>query len=195
MTKSRNLTPIGSLLDSVHSNASAQSGRVIDRETWRRLLGNRLANKSEPERLQGGVLTILVASSVWAQELSLLGPEILERLVGAGIDVTSLRWKVGRPQSVSRTTLSRPRIVPVRQLPAELSEALRTVADAELREAISTAAAHVLGRQELARRRAANAGQPSARGPRFAEPRTSQRARDEQGMRAESPRTHAKRRD
>ncbi len=195
VTKSRNLTPIGSLMDAVHSGASTKSGRGIDRETWRRLLGNRLASKSEPERLQGGVLTIVVASSVWAQELSLLGPEILERVRSAGIAVDTLRWRVGRPQSASRPAPSKPRVVPVRQLPAELNEALRRIGDIELRAAISTAAAHVLGRQELIRNRAASAAQPGARGPRSVEPKISPQARGERGTRAELPRTHAKRRD
>ena len=190
---SRNLTHLASLLDSVRTSAAAHSGRVIDRETWRRLLGDRLACKSEPERLHARTLTIVVTSSVWAQELSFLAPEILERLRNAGIEVDTLRWKVGSPKSVSRPASEKARVVPVHQLPTELNQALDAVDDAELRKAIHTAAAHVLGRQEYARRRAIEA-LPNAQVLQSAEPRTSLPGRVETGTRAESLRTRAKRR-
>ena len=191
---SRNLTHLASLLDSVRTSAAAHSGRVIDRETWRRLLGDRLACKSEPERLHARTLTIVVTSSVWAQELSFLAPEIVERLRNAGIEVDTLRWKVGSPKSVSRPASEKARVVPVHQLPTELDRALDAVDDAELRKAIHTAAAHVLGRQEHARHRASSEARPNARVLQSAEPKTSLPGRDETGTRAESPRTRAKRR-
>src|ERR1039457_491798 len=89
----RNLTPLAALLPSARTGASAQSGSVIDRESWRQILGDRIAQRSKPEFIQGNTLTVTVVSSVWAQELSLLGPEILQRLRRAGFSIDELRWR------------------------------------------------------------------------------------------------------
>jgi len=175
--------------------AAEQSGRGIDRETWRQLLGDRVAQRSEPERLQGKTLTVVVASSVWAQELSLLAPEIIERLQKAQFEVETLRWRVGTPKFAASPVAAVPRVLPLKQLPNDLSMALKNVADLELRAAISEAAAHVLGRQETARRRATNEAPPDVRAPQCAEPKTSRQDPNEPGRHAAWQRTRAKRSD
>jgi predicted nucleic acid-binding Zn ribbon protein len=71
---------VASLLDATRLGAIAQSGCAIDRECWRRILGERIAERSAPNTIPWGTLTVKVASSVWAQELSLLTPEIFQRL-------------------------------------------------------------------------------------------------------------------
>ena len=43
-------------------------------ERWRQAVGERIASRTEPGRLRGGVLTIHAASSAWAQELTFLAP-------------------------------------------------------------------------------------------------------------------------
>jgi len=189
----RDLTCLAALLESVRRGAAEKSGREIDRETWRRLLGERVAQRTEPERLQGKTLTVLVASSAWAQELSLLAPEIIERLQQAGFEVDTMRWRVGSPQSAPSRTPRKPKVGPVKELPTELERTLNGVTDPELRAAISEAAAHILGRQENRRAREAIAAQPSARDPQFAEPRTSRQGPAAPGKHAKWPRTRAKR--
>jgi len=85
---------LGELLDGARV-VSAQHGKVaIDRDTWRRLLGDRVARRTEPGALSGGVLTIYVASAPWAQELSLLVNELLERLKPLNLRIASLRFRV-----------------------------------------------------------------------------------------------------
>ena len=85
---------IGELLDGARV-VSAERGQVaIDRDTWRRLLGDRVAKRTEPGSLVGGVLTIHVASAPWAQELSLLTNELLERLKPLRLTINSLRFRV-----------------------------------------------------------------------------------------------------
>src|SRR4029453_11781903 len=68
--KPRNQEPthVGALLG---TGPLASSG-LVDRERWRRIVGDRVAARTRPGRLRDGTLTIHVASAVWAQELSLL---------------------------------------------------------------------------------------------------------------------------
>ena len=141
----RSPAPIGVLLEEAR-DASAQAGGVaIDRQRWRQAVGERIASRTEPGRLRGGVLTVFAASAAWAQELTFLSPEILSRVRALRISVTELRFQV-------RTNAgSAPARAPVRHverkpkpLPAELTARLETVADPELRAAIADAASEWL---------------------------------------------------
>ena len=60
---------------------------------WSGVVGAAIASESTPAREQGGVLTVGCSSSVWAQELELMGPSIVERLTAvlSGGSVTRLR--------------------------------------------------------------------------------------------------------
>jgi len=196
MSKTHDLTPLATLLESVRAGAKGQARCGIDRESWRQALGDRLARSSEPEAMHGKTLTVVVASSVWAQELSLLAPEILKRLQEAGFSISELRWRVGQPKPALVPRSKPDRFQPLRSLPNELQRALATVRDAELRTAISEAAAHIMGReQRVARRDSVSARPLNARAPRSAEPKTSQRAQDGRDPHVVSRRIRAKRRD
>ena len=64
---------------------------------WGEVAGPRLAEAASPVAERDGVLTIACESGVWAQELDLLGPDLLiglERALG-GRSVTKLRFVVG----------------------------------------------------------------------------------------------------
>lgn len=108
--------------------------------TWRDVVGDRIAERSCPDRVdEQGVLSITVKSSLWAQELSLLSPRILaglrRRFRGP---LRALRFRVGEvrlpPRPPARTAAT------PRPLPAELSTRLDAIADLELREVIREAA-------------------------------------------------------
>jgi len=47
---------------------------------WPEAVGDVVAAQAEPTGERDGVLTVTCASSVWAQELDLMGPAILENL-------------------------------------------------------------------------------------------------------------------
>jgi predicted nucleic acid-binding Zn ribbon protein len=47
---------------------------------WRATVGETIAAEAKPVAERGGVLTVACAASVWAQELDLMGPELIERL-------------------------------------------------------------------------------------------------------------------
>jgi hypothetical protein len=137
---------LGELLDGARI-VSAERGKVaIDRDTWRRLLGDRIARRTEPGGLSGGVLTIYVASAPWAQELSLLTNELLERLKPLNLTIASVRFRV-RQQIQSTAAQTKRRPAARAQLPSELRERVESVEDPELRRVIADAAELWLGRQ------------------------------------------------
>lgn len=66
---------------------------------WAGVVGPSIAAQAEPTAERGGVVTVSCAASVWAQELDLMAPQIIERLNDAlpGGGVSRLRCvAVGR---------------------------------------------------------------------------------------------------
>lgn len=53
--------------------------RVMVLSLWEQVVGGLIAQKSWPDKMHDGVLTIGVTSHTWAQELHLLKPQILAR--------------------------------------------------------------------------------------------------------------------
>jgi predicted nucleic acid-binding Zn ribbon protein len=64
---------------------------------WNDALGDALSGEAQPVSEREGVITVTCRSSVWAQELEMLGPELVERLNAAlgGPAVRGLRFRVG----------------------------------------------------------------------------------------------------
>src|SRR3954469_20362557 len=117
---------LGELLDGARV-VSAERGKVaIDRDTWRRLLGDRVARRTEPGALAGGVLTIYVASAPWAQELSLLTGELLERLKPLKLTINSVRFRV-RQQIQGSTLQTKRRAAARATLPSELRQRVESI--------------------------------------------------------------------
>jgi predicted nucleic acid-binding Zn ribbon protein len=60
---------------------------------WPEAVGEAIAAEAQPTAERAGVLTISCSASVWAHELDLMGPAIVERLNGllAGANVARLR--------------------------------------------------------------------------------------------------------
>jgi predicted nucleic acid-binding Zn ribbon protein len=50
---------------------------------WPATVGDAIATEAQPVAERAGVLTVACAASVWAQELDLMAPEIMERLNGS----------------------------------------------------------------------------------------------------------------
>jgi predicted nucleic acid-binding Zn ribbon protein len=47
---------------------------------WPATVGEAIAAQAQPTAERGGVVTVACAASVWAQELDLMGPQIIARL-------------------------------------------------------------------------------------------------------------------
>lgn len=154
---------LGELLDGARV-VSAQRGRVaIPRDTWRRVVGDRIARRTEPGGLHDGVLTIYVASAPWAQELSLLTRELLERLKPLGLAVSSVRFRV-RQQIRGPAATPKRRPAARAPLPSDLKQRVEAVEDPELRQSIAEAAELWLGRAAKLSARASAPAPRSAAG-------------------------------
>jgi hypothetical protein len=142
-------TPVGTLLRT-SARLAARSDR-IDPDRWRRIVGERVAQRTRPGSIRGGELTVHVASAVWAQELTFLSTALLEKLAAEGFSVKELRFRVGDVgEPAPKAAPAAPAAPPKAALPPELEERLRGIADPGLRAAIAEAAAYSLGRPEPA---------------------------------------------
>ena len=177
---------LGSLLASSRDAAARLAGTAIDREQWRRVVGERIAARTEPGPKRGRELLVYVASASWAQELSLLVSEIVVRLKAVGIHVDTVRFGVREIKPPARTIAALKPTVRKAALPSALNQQLAGIEDAELRDAIAEAAGLwlALDEPEAQASRPARASlkppatstRPSARNPRDAE---SQNARSD----------------
>jgi predicted nucleic acid-binding Zn ribbon protein len=64
---------------------------------WADAVGELVSTEAQPVSERDGVVSVACRSSVWAQELELLGPDLVEKLNAAlGDDaITRLRFKAG----------------------------------------------------------------------------------------------------
>jgi len=184
---------LGALLASSREAAARYAGTAIDREQWRRIVGERIAARTEPGAKRGRELTVHVASASWAQELSLLVNEIVARIRAAGITVDTVRFRVKEVAAPTRDPAALKPVYRKAVLPSTLAAQLNGIDDPELRDAIGEAAALWLALDEAAskaaparsasvrpparsasvRPEAPTSERPSVRGPRDAESRSA----------------------
>jgi predicted nucleic acid-binding Zn ribbon protein len=96
--------PLSAALESVLAGAEPATALARAQAAWPGVAGPALAPFAGPVSEREGVLTLACESSVWAQELELVGPDLLGRLneaTGAGsasgATFTRLRFVVGSP--------------------------------------------------------------------------------------------------
>lgn len=117
----------------------------IPRAVWDKAVGTRIAERTQPFRLERGCLEVKVASSAWANELSLLAGDIQAQLTAAGWEIASLRFVVGPVQAPPRRAVERRRTAsPRAEVPSALRARMAEVEDPELRAALEAAAAKTL---------------------------------------------------
>jgi hypothetical protein len=159
---------------------------------WRDAVGARIAERTVPLSLYGGVLLLRVPSSVWAHELSMLSSELCARLRERGVDVRDLRFRVGATPAVDRPPERRlvRSVPPAQAIPPEIEGPLAGIADEALRAMIARAIGANLAWQTMARRappQAISEEQRAARAPRSAAPETAPPGRGSPASR-EAPR-------
>ncbi len=71
---------LGSALDRVRDQLAPQTLLSEVQRVWPATVGKAIASEAQPSAERGGVLTVSCSASVWAQELDLMAPAILERL-------------------------------------------------------------------------------------------------------------------
>jgi predicted nucleic acid-binding Zn ribbon protein len=72
--------PLSLALDRVRDELAPDTLLAETQRTWRDVVGVVIAAEAEPTSERGGVLTVTCSASVWAQELDLMSPAIIERL-------------------------------------------------------------------------------------------------------------------
>jgi predicted nucleic acid-binding Zn ribbon protein len=72
--------PIGIALEGLRSEWEPDTLLAAVQRVWRPTVGETIAEAAQPTAERGGVLTVACTAAVWAQELDLMAPAILERL-------------------------------------------------------------------------------------------------------------------
>lgn len=178
--RGRRPTRLGELLGATQRTLAGRARVLIDAERWRDAVGARIARVTAPGDVQDGVLTVRVVSPSWAQELSLLSEQILERLRGAGFELRSLRFMLSSRLDTPRRSPQKappPRVSPAR-LPDELRARLVDLGDEALARQIAEGASYSLALDE---RRKLAARAPKAAPPKTDTPKSAARAPRKRG--------------
>ncbi len=114
---------IQSLLGGLLKNRQlvASMRRVMVMSLWEQVVGALVAEKTWPEKIADGVLTVGVISHAWAEELHLLKPQIVSRyrqLLGRSA-LKDVEFRVGR-RKARRDDEAAPRHLAVHPAPHEL---------------------------------------------------------------------------
>jgi predicted nucleic acid-binding Zn ribbon protein len=70
-------------LDRIQSELAPHTVLADAQRAWREVVGEAVAAQASPTAERGGVLTVGCSAAVWAQELDLMAPTIVERLNAA----------------------------------------------------------------------------------------------------------------
>lgn len=142
---------IEDLLARAGENRFAKRGAPIPMRDWKIAVGPRIADRAHPTHLERGVLSVKVATSVWATELQMLAPEIVARLRVRGYAVDSMRFRIGELDTPERPPERRAyrKVPPPAPLGAELRASIAEVSDPALRVVIERAASANLAWQSF----------------------------------------------
>ncbi len=88
--------PLADALERVRAEWAPETGLAEIQQRWPEVVGAAIAAEARPVRERGGVLTVSCSASVWAHELDLMGPAIVERL-----NAVLRRGKVSRLRCVA----------------------------------------------------------------------------------------------
>ena len=91
--------PLAGALHAVTTQARPQTVLARVQAAWDEVVGETVAAEARPRAEAGGTVVLECSSGVWAQELELLSPDLLERLNGAlgggrGTPVRAFRFTV-----------------------------------------------------------------------------------------------------
>jgi len=97
MKRSRAPVPLAGAIEAVSRRVAPATLLADVQQVWPQVAGPAIAGQAEPVAERDGVVTVACASSVWAAELDLLAPGLVEGLNGALGDrrVRSLRCRAG----------------------------------------------------------------------------------------------------
>jgi predicted nucleic acid-binding Zn ribbon protein len=105
----RRLAPrrAGGAVQALADALAPQTALSLAQRAWPQAAGEAIAAQAHPTAARDGVLTITCSSAVWAQELDLMAPVLIERLdelLGPG-SVRSLRCQAAPAKGWARETM------------------------------------------------------------------------------------------
>jgi predicted nucleic acid-binding Zn ribbon protein len=97
----RSPRPLSFALDRVRDELAPATLLAEAQRAWLEAVGAMIAREARPTAERAGVLTVSCSASVWAQELDLMAPVLLERLNGllAEPRITRLRCVTVPPRA------------------------------------------------------------------------------------------------
>jgi predicted nucleic acid-binding Zn ribbon protein len=98
--------PLGPAVAALAQRLAPATPLADIQRVWPQAVGEAVAAEAEPTGERDGVVVVTCASAVWAQELDLMAPALIERLnavLGAG-SVRSLRCRCTPAQAWSRAS-------------------------------------------------------------------------------------------
>jgi len=139
-TRGRRPTPIGDILKE-RIGALGWECRLREEEVltgWDAAVGPQIAAHARPSHITDHRLTIVTESPVWTQQLSLLKPDLLRRIVksfGSEV-VTDLYFITGKIERAPSGPPETARRLAITTLPAALERELAGIPDCEVRDSI-----------------------------------------------------------
>jgi predicted nucleic acid-binding Zn ribbon protein len=95
MRRRRTPSRAGGAIAALVDGLAPASGLAALQRAWPQAAGELVAAQAHPSAERDGVVTVTCSSSVWAQELTLMGPDLIDRLnaVLGGESVRELRFR------------------------------------------------------------------------------------------------------
>ena len=128
---------LGSMLKARGLGSRLSEYRVFGQ--WEQSVGPAIARHALPQALRGKKLTLVVDSPAWMQQLSLLKPEIMEkvnRTLGKEA-VTEIALRLGEIDSPDKTAQEQPVLIPLdNNERGKIEDYTRVIGDADTREAV-----------------------------------------------------------
>ena len=89
--------PVSGAVEALAARLEPVTPLAAVQRAWKDAVGPAVAAEAEPVSVRAGVVTVRCRSAVWAQELTLLGPDLVGRLNAAiGVEtVTELKCTAG----------------------------------------------------------------------------------------------------
>ncbi len=93
--------PVGAALAELTRSATPATLLARVQACWPEVVGASIAGEAEPASERAGTITLTCRSAVWAQELTLLAPDLVDRLNAALAGsppgpIAGLRFRVGK---------------------------------------------------------------------------------------------------
>lgn len=143
--------PLSDLVSKVYPSHEPDEVRAIRAFVWwEKSVPRRVLENARPVTIRRGVMYVHTSTSVWANELEMLKPQLLDSLKkhAPNSGIRDIRVRVGKlpPLQAPRPVRPPAPAVPMAQLPEEVAHALAALGDDGLRDAVQRAAAVSLAR-------------------------------------------------